>query len=224
MITGKTLALGACLSLVSVAVSAQTVVEGDVETDGTNSYVSSDGMVLKTGLDECLQTGTFSDEDIINKCEGIEDEVEAVAEAEPEPEPQVEETVVAEAPAANPGKIDTRQFSEQTLFDTDSAELTSAGEAAMQGLFAALAEYKGITDVSVAGHTDSRGADEYNQALSERRAQTVADVIASQYPDVRIDVQGMGETAPVASNDTAEGRQLNRRVEVEVTATRMVFN
>lgn len=220
MNTSKSLAFGACLTLVSIGVSAHITDEdhGHIASDGSGGYVSSEGSVLKTGLGDCMHSGTFSSDAVINVCEGIE-EVAEVA-----PEPVVEETVVAEAPAPNPGKIDTKQFSEEALFDTDSAQLTSAGEAAMNGLFGALAEYKGITDVSVHGHTDSRGADEYNQALSERRAQTVADVIAAQYPDVRIDVQGMGETAPVASNDTAEGRQLNRRVEVEVTATRMVFN
>jgi len=223
MNTGKFIAFGACLTFASFGASAHITEEdhGHIENDAAGSYVSSDGAVLKTGLGDCLHTGTFSDDAVINVCEGIEEEV---AEVEPEPVAEVEETVVAEAPAPNPGKIDTQQFSEEALFDTDSAQLTSAGEQAMNDLFAALAEYKGITDVSVTGYTDSRGAEEYNMALSERRAQTVAGVIGAQYPDVRIDVQGMGESSPVASNDTAEGRQLNRRVEVEVTATRMVFN
>jgi OOP family OmpA-OmpF porin len=215
MNTGKAIAFGACLSLISLGVSAQIKVEGDVEASG-NSYVSSNGMVLKTGLDECLHSGTFSADNAINTCEGI---VEEVAEVE-----EVVEPKVVEAPAAPQGKIDTRQFSEQTLFDTDSAQLTAAGEAVMNDLFSALAEYKGITDISVIGHTDSRGEEAYNQTLSEMRAKTVADVIAAKYPDVRMDVQGMGETSPVADNETAEGRQLNRRVEVEVTATRMIFN
>ncbi len=214
---GKAIAFGACLSLVSLGVSAQIKVEGDVEASG-NSYVAAGGMVLKTGLDECLRTGTFSDDTAINVCEGIAD-AEEVAEVEPEVE-----TEVAEAPPAPVGKVDTRQFSEQTLFDTDSAELNSAGMAVMRDMFDALDEYQGITDISVIGHTDSRGEEAYNQALSERRAQTVADIIAIKYPDVNLDVQGMGETSPAASNDTAEGRQLNRRVEVDVTATRMIFN
>jgi OOP family OmpA-OmpF porin len=215
----KAIALGACLSLVSLGVSAQVKVEGDVEASGSG-YVSGGGMVLKTGLGECLQTGTFSADNAINACEGIADVAEKAAETE------VVEAKVAEAPAApaQQATIDTRQFTEQALFNTDSAQLTSAGEAALNALFGALAEYKGITGISVIGHTDSRGSDEYNQALSERRAQSVADVIAARYPDARMDVQGMGESAPVASNDTAEGRQLNRRVEIEVTATRMIFN
>ena len=216
----QALALSACLSLVSFGVSAQVKVEGDVETSG-GGYINTGGMVLKTGLGECLQTGTLNDDNRINACAGIADE--EVAEEVVE---KAVETQVAAAPAAPAQKatIDTRQFSEQALFDTNSAELNSAGTSAMDSMFGALAEYKGITGIIVTGHTDSRGADEYNQALSEQRAQTVAAAIQARYPDSRIDVKGMGESSPVASNDTAEGRQLNRRVEIEVTATRMTFN
>lgn len=214
MKTRTTLALGACLSLVSLGASAHSAVDGSVEASG-GSYVSAGGNVLKTGLGNCLQTGTFSADAAINACEGIEDEAaEAVAEAPAAPEAQPVQT----------SKIDTREFSEQALFDTDSAQLNAAGTAVMNELFSSLGEYKGITGIAVTGHTDSRGSDAYNQALSEQRAQTVASQISSQYPDARIEVVGMGETSPIASNDTAEGRQLNRRVEVEVTATRMTFN
>lgn len=216
MNTRTAFALGACLSLASLGVYAQ--VEGDVEASG-NSYVGAGGMVLKTGLSECLHTGSYSGDSIINVCEGISDDVEeAAADAT---------TEAAEAPAPAPvqkSTIDTRQFSEKTLFDTASAQLTDAGDAAMSSMFGALAEYKGITGISVTGHTDSRGAEEYNQALSEQRAQTVADVISAKYPDAKIAIQGLGESSPSSSNDTAEGRQLNRRVEIEVTATRMIFN
>ncbi|MDB4224108.1 OmpA family protein [Granulosicoccus sp.] len=214
MNTRTTLALGACLSLVSLGASAHSAVDGSVEASG-GSYISSGGSVIKTGLGGCLQSGTFSADDAINACEGIADEAaEVVAEA-------------PAAPAATPAqtsKIDTREFSEQTLFDTDSAQLNASGLSVMNGLFSALSEYKGITGISVTGHTDSRGSEAYNQALSEQRAQTVADQVSSRYPDARIDVIGMGESSPIASNVSAEGRQLNRRVDVEVTATRMVFN
>lgn len=217
----NTLALTACLSIVSLGASAhQITVDGPVEASG-DGYIIVGGNALKTGLGGCLQTGSLSEDNQINACEGIEDEV-AEAEAAPEVVEKVAEAPAA--PAAPVGKIDTRQFSEQTLFDTNSASLTSAGDAAMNAMFGALAEYKGITGISVTGHTDSRGSDEYNQALSERRAQTVADLIAARYPDARMEVQGLGESSPVASNDNAEGRQLNRRVDVEITATRMIFN
>ena len=213
------LVLGTCLSLASVGVFAQEPVEGDVEVSG-GGYVGSDGLVVKTGLGECLQTADFADDNIINRCEGIEDEVvEKVA--------VVEEVVEEEPPVAPPqqtAKIDTREFSEMTLFDVNSATLNAEGENVMTNLFSALAEYKGITGISVTGHTDSTGTEAYNQALSEQRAATVAAEIATQYPGAQIDVQGEGETNPIASNDTAEGRQQNRRVDIDITATRMTFN
>ena len=214
MNTRTTLALGACLSLVSLGASAHSAVEGSVEASG-GSYVSAGGSVLKTGLGNCLQTGTFSADDAINACEGIADEVEEVV---------AEAPAAPEAPAVQKSTIDTREFSEKALFDTDSAQLNASGSAVMSDLFSSLGEYKGITGISVSGHTDSRGSEAYNQALSEQRAQTVAAEISARYPDARMEVVGMGESAPVASNVTEEGRQMNRRVEVEVTATRMIFN
>ncbi len=222
MNTRTALALGACLSLVSLGVSAQTVVEGDVESSG-DGYVNAGGMVLKTGLGECLHTGTFGDDNVINKCAGIEDDV---ADAGVDDAADEVEQAAVEAPVVpeQTAKIDTRQFSEMTLFATDSASLTDEGQRVMGSLFDALSEYKGITGISVTGHTDSTGTDAYNQALSDQRAATVAAEISTQYPDASIDVQGLGEGSPTASNDTAEGRQQNRRVEIDITATRMTFN
>ena len=71
----------------------------------------------------------------------------------------------------------------------------------------------------LAGYTDSTGSDEYNLALSRRRAQAVADYLANQNVNsTRFTVQGFGKSDPVASNDTAEGRAENRRVEVAIWA------
>ncbi len=71
--------------------------------------------------------------------------------------------------------------------------------------------------VQVVGHTDSKGSDSYNQGLSERRANAVAQILR-QYglSSTRIQVVGMGERAPIASNDTEAGRQQNRRVEINL--------
>ena len=67
-------------------------------------------------------------------------------------------------------------------------------------------------------HIDSRGSDEYNIKLSENRAKSVMDYIISKgISPTRITSHGYGETRPVASNDTDEGRQLNRRVEFKIT-------
>ncbi len=71
--------------------------------------------------------------------------------------------------------------------------------------------------VSVDGHTDARGTDEYNQRLSERRAEAVVDrLIELGVSRGRLQPQGFGESRPVASNDTEEGRAQNRRVELNV--------
>ncbi|MDT4885035.1 Outer membrane protein A [compost metagenome] len=67
------------------------------------------------------------------------------------------------------------------------------------------------------GHTDNVGSDHYNQGLSERRAQSVADFLASQgVPADKLTSQGLGESQPVADNDSDEGRAQNRRVEIQV--------
>jgi len=72
--------------------------------------------------------------------------------------------------------------------------------------------------IDVYGHTDSTGSDVYNQDLSERRARSVADYLSMRgVSSARIRSQGFGERYPVASNDTAEGRSRNRRVEIKIT-------
>ena len=70
--------------------------------------------------------------------------------------------------------------------------------------------------VIATGHTDSIGTDEYNQKLSERRAAAVKDYLVSKgMPAAKITTIGKGESQPVATNKTAEGRQKNRRVDIE---------
>lgn len=77
------------------------------------------------------------------------------------------------------------------------------------------------TYVDVYGHTDSTGADAYNLALSERRATSVAEYLASRGVErERLETLGYGETQPVASNDTEDGRAQNRRVEIKIVPVR----
>lgn len=72
--------------------------------------------------------------------------------------------------------------------------------------------------VAIHGYTDSRGSEEYNQGLSERRANSVKAYLAAQGIDsMRLSASGMGQTAPVAGNDSGAGRQQNRRVEVTIS-------
>jgi outer membrane protein OmpA-like peptidoglycan-associated protein len=106
------------------------------------------------------------------------------------------------------------------LFAVDSAALSNAQQADLVAVAASLNRYPNTT-VSVVGHTDNTGDAAYNQDLSERRAQSVAAVLrAAGVAPARIQAIGRGEDAPVASNQTPEGRQLNRRVEIVITPTR----
>jgi OmpA-OmpF porin, OOP family len=71
--------------------------------------------------------------------------------------------------------------------------------------------------IAISGHADSRGSEEYNQKLSEIRAQRVMTLLVKKGLDAtKITTEGKGETAPVASNETAEGRKQNRRVVVQI--------
>jgi len=99
-------------------------------------------------------------------------------------------------------------------FATDSSNLSPAFYNVLDSVGKVLDEFD-KTVVEVAGHTDSTGTDAYNQGLSERRAQAVAHYLQGRgvIPE-RLLVVGMGESRPVADNSTAQGRQLNRRVEI----------
>jgi outer membrane protein OmpA-like peptidoglycan-associated protein len=99
-------------------------------------------------------------------------------------------------------------------FATNSSDLNAAFFDVLNSVSKVLKEYN-KTVVEVAGHTDSSGSDEYNQSLSERRANSVAQYLKSQSVDSqRMIIIGLGEAMPVADNARAEGKQANRRVEI----------
>jgi outer membrane protein OmpA-like peptidoglycan-associated protein len=101
-------------------------------------------------------------------------------------------------------------------FASNSADLNSQFYSALEGVTLVLKEYD-KTVVEVAGHTDSTGSDQLNQALSERRAQSVAAYLVSHgVKSQRLITIGAGEAHPVASNDTEQGRAANRRVELTI--------
>lgn len=102
------------------------------------------------------------------------------------------------------------------LFDFGSAELTPQAERAVAELAEDIPQ---DVTVDVDGHTDSIGAEDFNQRLSEERAEAVAEVLGDARPDLELVVEGHGESSPVADNqvggeDNPAGRALNRRVEV----------
>ncbi len=101
-------------------------------------------------------------------------------------------------------------------FDTDRADIKPQFHGVLDDVADTLTDYP-RTMVEVAGHTDSRGTADYNQRLSEQRANRVASYLVRQgVQSSRISAVGFGESVPIASNETAAGRQQNRRVEVTV--------
>ena len=101
------------------------------------------------------------------------------------------------------------------LFDVDKYDIRPDAEKILNDLATVLKE-GGITAFQIDGHTDSMDTYEHNQVLSENRANSVKSYLASQGVTAEITTHGYGESRPVATNDTAEGRQQNRRVEIIV--------
>ena len=105
---------------------------------------------------------------------------------------------------------------EGVTFDVGSYSLKPEFRATLDKVADSLKQYPDSL-IDVYGHTDSTGSDAYNQTLSENRARTVANYLSMQgVSPARIRSQGYGETMPVASNDTPEGRARNRRVEIKI--------
>ncbi|TGN41089.1 OmpA family protein [Marinobacter confluentis] len=103
------------------------------------------------------------------------------------------------------------------LFDLNRAELKPSGEQTVARLAEFMAEYENRR-VRVEGYTDSTGEASYNQGLSERRADAVRDELVSMgISSSRVETMGYGEEYPKATNDTAAGRQQNRRVEIVIS-------
>lgn len=99
-------------------------------------------------------------------------------------------------------------------FRTGSAELTEASEVALQGLTCLLEADRGLT-IQIEAHTDARGASIYNQRVSQERANAIRDALIARGADAdRLTAVGYGELVPLDSNQTAEGRANNRRIEL----------
>jgi outer membrane protein OmpA-like peptidoglycan-associated protein len=101
-------------------------------------------------------------------------------------------------------------------FAYDSATVAPQFQRTLDQVAGVLGEYN-RTYIDVYGHTDSTGSDAYNQSLSERRAASVASYLSSRgVQSARIGTRGFGETQPIASNETEDGRAENRRVEIKI--------
>jgi len=110
-------------------------------------------------------------------------------------------------------------FASGILFPFNSYDVLPAGRENLRQLAQSLQKYPG-TEVLIVGHTDNVGADAYNMTLSQRRAESAKSYLVSMgIPADRIRTNGRGELEPIASNETEEGRQQNRRVEIAIFAS-----
>ena len=110
------------------------------------------------------------------------------------------------------------EFNEKILFGFNQSSLNASASSNLDKLALILKDYPD-TDIEIQGHTDSKGSDDYNMKLSERRASSVANYLRGRgIASGRIKTKGYGETAPVSSNETESGRAENRRVNFLITA------
>lgn len=135
-----------------------------------------------------------------------------VAQAEPQPEPAPVEKEVVE------------RIELEVLFDFDKSVIKSVYEPQFQQIAQTMRDDPELVTTIIEGHTDWIGTDEYNQGLSERRANAVKQKLVEDYGIApgRIEIQGFGESQPVADNTTATGRQQNRRAIAVIMRTRTV--
>ncbi len=109
-------------------------------------------------------------------------------------------------------------FDSGILFDFDKSTLRPASQEQIRRFAEALKKYED-TDIFIAGHTDATGSEDYNMTLSRQRAESVANYLENLgVSRTRFTITGFGETQPIASNETNDGQQLNRRVEVAIYA------
>lgn len=199
--------------------SPQSFAASDLMSSG---YVhDSSGIVVRDSSGGCVRTSIWSPQSATAQCDS-ELLPRAAAPAVVEEEPPAAQTAPSEpaAPAATEiAAIEPRReeinLAEKAMFDFDQAVLRAEDK---RRLDEALVQIKNLPEdatIQITGYADSIGSEEYNRDLSMRRAQAAQEYLVSNGVDQkRIVLSGMGESNPVASNDTADGRAMNRRVEV----------
>lgn len=194
-----------------------------------NGYArSSSGDPVTSSSGECVRTNFKDSKELLEAC-GYKRVEKEVVEVDNQPAGAgvavIKETeIVKDAVVlAEKKEIIAETFIQNLAFGFDNAELTTSDKAELDRVIAKLDAHRpllreNVEHLNIIGYTDSVGADSYNQKLSERRAQAVADYFAT-VGNVRrevMKVMGRGESNPIGDNNTEEGRALNRRVIIEV--------
>ena len=200
---------------------AMALAAGSAFANVTPNVQDSQGRAVKDGSGACV----VSSGAVLPECAGTPAAPArpATPAAPAQPAAPAAPAPVAPAPPARPAPQSVRQavvIQADALFDFDKSVLRPDGRKSIDD---AMSKMSGVDleMVIATGHTDSVGTDAYNQRLSERRAAAVKDYLVSKgIAASKITTIGKGESQPVATNKTAEGRQKNRRVDIEFKGVR----
>jgi OOP family OmpA-OmpF porin len=207
-------------------VAAQTPTTSGYLTDTRTGVVKSPfGLCYRTGYWTPSVASCECDKDLLPKaaCEPPAPAPVAPPPAAPAPAPAPAPVAPPPPPKPAPAVVPMTEkvtMAADVLFDFDKSAIKPEGRAKLDDLVAKLKAVN-LEVIIAIGHTDSIGSDRYNQKLSIRRAESVkAYLISKGIAANRIYTEGKGEKQPIADNKTKEGRQKNRRVEIEVVGTR----
>ncbi|GAB4510007.1 MAG: OmpA family protein [Sulfuricaulis sp.] len=178
---------------------------------GAGYVHDSSGIVVRSSNGDCVRTSHWSPEAATAQCDpGLVQRDAAVASSEPVA------VGTSEIAASEPQKEEIN-IAEKALFDFDRAELRHEDRQRLDEVISQMGNIPEDATIQITGYTDSIGSEEYNLALSMRRAQAAQEYLVDKGIDRRrIVIAGMGTSNPVASNATAEGRAMNRRAEIEI--------
>jgi len=207
------IAAGSLAAVSALAASDGKTEAGKPKASGkaNAAYVGDSGSnLISDSAGKCVQTGTWSRDQILPQCDPS---AAPVAKAPVDTGEKYPRTPVASAPPPSE-KI---TLSDEALFAFDKANINAEADQRLDELVTRLQGMNQVERVVIVGHTDSVGTNEYNQGLSQRRAENVKRYLEEKgIAPERVDVRAMGETQPVAPNTTSAGRAQNRRVEIEI--------
>ena len=202
----------------ATAALVMSAVSFNVFAQAGQAYWGGAPGVWKSGTGLCWRSGYWTPANATPECDP---DLTPKPSAVPAPPPVAPAPAPAPKPVAKPKPVAEKiTFAADVLFDFDKATIKPEGRSKLDDL---ASKVKGINlEVVIAiGHTDSIGEDAYNQRLSVRRAESVKAYLVSRGIEPnRVYTEGKGEKQPIASNKTKDGRQKNRRVEIEVIGTR----
>lgn len=207
-------AVAGALMALGLTAGAQAGPSSMEEYDKDGYAIHSGGSVVRTDYGECVHTSAWEPDMSIPGCDGHQ-----VAKAEPEPEPAPVTEVAAIEREPMRYTLDSEAF-----FDFDKSELRDEGKQELDAIAERLDRDTRVSRVEIVGHTDRIGPEEYNQKLSQERAQAVSDYLRERVsiePD-RFTVRGAGEAEPIAGCENAQNvikcLQPNRRVDITIEA------